>query len=54
MSKMTELKRQLEQVADLLTDKEFAITSYEFANSKLLFAFELLFAKSPSQSKLAY
>lgn len=53
MNKMDTLKALLNKVADLMTDKEFSITSYEFANSKLLFAFELLFTKSPSQSKLA-
>jgi len=50
--KMGTLREVLDQVADLLTSKQFTLTSFEFINSKLLQAFELLLTKSPSQAKV--
>jgi len=43
----------LGRVGELLTLEECAITSYEFKQSHLLWALELLLTKSPSQAKVA-
>ena len=40
------------RVTELLTLEHCAITSYEFKQSNLLLALELLLTKSPSQAKV--
>lgn len=49
---MANIRRLLTRIADLLTLEHCAITSYEFKQSKLLLALELLLTKSPSQAKV--
>jgi hypothetical protein len=45
---MANIRRLLTRVADLLTLEHCAVTSYEFKQSNLLLALELLLTKSPS------
>ena len=49
---LANIRRLLTRVAELLTLDECRITSYEFKQSNLLLAFELLLTKSPSQAKI--
>lgn len=50
---MSNIRRLLTRISELLTLEDVAITSYEFRHSKLLFSLELLLTKSPTQAKLA-
>jgi hypothetical protein len=51
MEEMHLVRKLLTRIAELLTMEDYAITSYEFRNSRLLFALELLLTKSPTQAK---
>jgi hypothetical protein len=49
---MPTIRRLLTRISELLTLEDYAITSYEFRHSKLLFALELFLTKSPNQAKV--
>lgn len=51
-SSLTKIRALLSRIGELLTLKGCAITSYEFKQSNLLWALELLLTKSPSQAKI--
>jgi len=48
MDEMSNIRKLLTRVCDLITLEEHAITSYEFKHSNLLQALELLLTKTPS------
>jgi hypothetical protein len=52
MDDMSNIRKLLTRVCDLITLEEHAITSYEFKHSNLLQALELLLTKTPSQASL--
>jgi hypothetical protein len=52
IEEMPTIRRLLTRISELLTLEDYAITSYEFRQSKLLFALELLLTKSPSQARV--
>jgi len=43
-----ELFNLLKKIAELLTEVDFSLTSYEFKGSNILYALELLLTKTPS------
>jgi hypothetical protein len=49
---MPTIRRLFTRISELLTLEDYAITSYEFRHSKLLFALELLLTKSPNQARV--
>ena len=48
IEEMPNIRRLLTRISELLTLEDYAITSYEFRHSKLLYSLELLLTKSPS------
>jgi hypothetical protein len=48
IEEMINIRRLLTRIAELLTLEDYAITSYEFKNSKLLLALEILLTKTPN------
>jgi len=44
----SELFNLLYKIAELLTEVDFSITSYEFKGSNILYALELILTKTPS------
>ena len=53
-SELENLHRIMERICELLTLRDIAITCYEFRQSHLLFALEILLTKPPSIAKVVY